>query len=105
VPAILGRSLTRPRRRQVIPRAGVAGQLREHLSRVFPGAGGLSAAIGSPVSLEFPPGFDFRDRAAWAWARRVAAWLASAACSGRARPAVLHARTGPRSRLPALMPG
>ncbi len=73
-------------------RAGVANQLREHLKRVFPGAVALFAELDSPVSLAFLARFDCQDRAGWLSPRRMAAWLASAGYSGRADPAVLHAR-------------
>ena len=73
-------------------RVGVANQLREHLKRVFPGAVGLFADLGSAISLAFLARFDCQDRAGWLSPRRIAAWLAGAGYCGRIGPAVLHAR-------------
>ena len=73
-------------------RVGVANQLREHLKRVFPGAVGLFADLGSANSLAFLARFDCQDRAGWLSPRRIAAWLAGAGYCGRIGPAVLHAR-------------
>jgi transposase len=92
-PATLAlRRACRARKDLVSHRVGVANQLREHLKRVFPAAVGLFAELDSPISLAFLTRFDCQDRADWLSARRMAAWLASAAYCGRVEPVVLHAR-------------
>ncbi len=92
-PATLAlRRACRARKDLVGHRVGVANQLREHLKRVYPGVAGLFADLDSPVSLAFLARFDCQDRAGWLSPKRMAAWLASAGYSGRADPAVLHAR-------------
>ncbi len=92
-PATLAlRRACRARKDLIGHRIGMANQLREHLKRVFPGAVGLFADLGSPVSLAFLARFDCQDRASWLTPRRMAAWLASTGYCGRVDPAVLHAR-------------
>jgi transposase len=86
------RALCRARKDLVAHRVRVANQLREHLSRVFPGAVGLFTKLDSPISLRFVTRFDCQDRADWLTARRLQAWLASAGYCGRTDPTTLHAR-------------
>jgi transposase len=86
------RHTCRARKDLISHRVAVANQLRAHLRNAFPGAVGLFAGIDSPVSLAFLARFDTQDRADWLTPARLGKWLASAGYSGRADPAVLHAR-------------
>jgi transposase len=86
------RRLGRARKDLISHRVGLANQLRAHLRIVFPGAVGLFAEIDSPISLSFLTRFDTQDRADWLSPKRLGAWLASVAYSGKVDPTVLHAR-------------
>jgi transposase len=86
------RSTVRARRDLVGHRVAAANQLRAHLQNVFPGAAALFADIDSPITLTFLSRFTTQEKADWLSPRRLAAWLASVAYSGRTDPAVLHAR-------------
>jgi len=86
------RRLCRARRDLVAHRVAVANQLRAHLATAMPAAVDLFADIDSPISLRFLARSGTQDRADWLSPRRMAAWLASVGYSGRASPAVLHAR-------------
>ena len=86
------RRACRARKDLVSHRVAVANQLRAHLASVFPGAAGLSAEIGSPVSLAFLARFGTQDRAGWLTPARLGRWLAGIGYSGRTDPGVLHAR-------------
>jgi transposase len=59
---------------------------------VFPGAAGLFADIDSLISLAFLTRCPTQGQADWLTAARLARWLSSAGYSGKAGPAVLHAR-------------
>jgi transposase len=86
------RSATRTRKDLVIHRVGAANQLRAHLQIVFPAATTLFADIDSPITLAFLDRFPTQAAADWLSPKRLAAWLNSVHYSGRADPAVLHAR-------------
>jgi transposase len=86
------RSTVRARRDLVGHRVAAANQLRAHLQIVFPGAAALFAEIDSAITLAFLSRFTTQDQADWLSPLRLAAWLKSAAYSGRTDPAVLHAR-------------
>ncbi len=86
------RSTVRSRRDLVGHRVAAANQLRAHLQIVFPGAAALFAEIDSAITLAFLSRFTTQDQADWLSPLRLAAWLKSAAYSGRTDPAVLHAR-------------
>jgi transposase len=86
------RRACRARKDLVSHRVAVTNQLRAHLRNVFPGAAGLFAEPGSPVSLAFLARFDTQDRADWLTPARLGKWLASISYSGGTDPAVLHAR-------------
>jgi hypothetical protein len=86
------RRACRARKDLVSHRVAVTNQLRAHLHNVFPGAAGLFAEPGSPVSLAFLARFDTQDRADWLTPARLGRWLASISYPGRTDPAVLHAR-------------
>jgi hypothetical protein len=102
------RRACRARKDLVSHRVALANQLRAHLRDAFPGAVGLFAETGSPISLKFLARFESQDRAGWLSPRRLAAWLASVGYCGRVDPAVLHARQpcrGFRSRHVSRCPG
>jgi len=86
------RRACRARKDLISHRVAVANQLRAHLRNAFPGAVGLFADIDSAISLAFLTRFDTQDRADWLSPKRLGAWLTSVGYSGRADPAVLHAR-------------
>ncbi len=86
------RRLGRARKDLVRHRVAAANQLRAHLRIVFPGAAGLFAELDSPISLAFLTRFATQDKADWLSPRRLGAWLGSVSYSGKADPAVLHAR-------------
>jgi transposase len=86
------RSTVRARRDLVGHRVAAANQLRAHLQSVFPGAAELFAEVDSDITLAFLSRFTTQEQADWLSPLRLAAWLKSAAYSGRADPAVLHAR-------------
>ena len=86
------RSTVRARRDLVGHRVAAASQLRAHLQTVFPAAAALFAGIDSEITLAFPSRFTTQEQAGWLSPLRLAAWLKSAAYSGRADPAALHAR-------------
>jgi transposase len=86
------RSAVRARRDLVGHRVAAANQLRAHLQAVFPGAAELFAHVDSDITLAFLGRFTTQEQADWLSPLRLAAWLKSAAYSGRADPAVLHAR-------------
>jgi transposase len=86
------RSAVRARRDLVGHRVAAASQLRAHLEVVFPAAAVLFADIDSAITLTFLARFTTQEQADWLSPGRLAAWLASAAYSGRADPAALHAR-------------
>jgi transposase len=86
------RRTCRARRDLVAHRVGAANQLRAHLRAVFPGAAGLFAEIDSLISLAFLTRFPVQDKADWLTPARLSRWLSSAGYSGKADPAVLHAR-------------
>jgi transposase len=86
------RRACRARRDLVAHRVGAANQLRAHLRAVFPGAAGLFADIDSLITLAFLTRFPTQDKADWLTPARLGRWLSSAGYSGKADPAVLHAR-------------
>jgi transposase len=86
------RASVRARRDLVGHRVAAANQLRAHLQCVFPAAVTLFASIDSAISLTFLGRFTTQEQADWLSPRRLGAWLASAAYTGRTDPAVLHAR-------------
>jgi len=86
------RTSVRARRDLVGHRVAAANQLRAHLQIVFPAAATLFASIDSAITLTFLDRFTTQEQADWLSPRRLAAWLASAACSGGTGPCVLHAR-------------
>jgi transposase len=86
------RRACRARKDLVSHRVGVANQLRAHLRNVLPGAVGLFAELDSAVSLTFLTRFPTQDTADWLTPTRLGKWLAAIGYSGRADPAVLHAR-------------
>lgn len=86
------RSAVRARRDLVGHRVAMANQLRAHLQTVFPAAAALFAEVDSDITLAFLSRFTTQEQADWLSPKRLAAWLKSAAYSGRADPAVLHAR-------------
>jgi transposase len=94
------RSAVRARRDLVGHRVAAANQLRAHLQIVFPAAAALFADIDSDITLAFLSRFTTQEQADWLSPLRLAAWLKSAAYSGRTDPAVLHARllTAPRGK-------
>jgi len=86
------RSTVRARRDLVGHRVAAANQLRAHLQIVFPAAAALFADIDSAITLAFLSRFTSQEQADWLSPKRLAAWLKSVAYSGKADPAVLHAR-------------
>jgi len=86
------RSTVRARRDLVGHRVAAANQLRAHLEIVFPAAAALFADIDSAITLAFVSRFTTQEQADWLSPLRLAAWLKSVSYSGRADPAVLHAR-------------
>src|ERR1700722_11940560 len=86
------RSAVRARRDLVVHRVAAANQLRAHLQIVFPAAAALFAAIDSEITLAFLSRFTTQEQADWLSPLRLGAWLKSASYSGKADPAVLHAR-------------
>jgi transposase len=86
------RSAVRARRDLVGHRVAAANQLRAHLQIVFPAATVLFADIDSEITLAFLSRFTTQEQADWLSPKRLAAWLKSVAYSGKADPAVLHAR-------------
>jgi transposase len=86
------RSTVRARRDLVGHRVAAANQLRAHLQLAFPAATGLFAAIDSEITLAFLSRFTTQEQADWLSPLRLAAWLKSVSYSGKADPAVLHAR-------------
>jgi transposase len=57
------RAVVRTRKDLVAHRVSVANQLRDHLTRVFPGPIGLFEDLDSAISLKFLTRFDCQDRA------------------------------------------
>lgn len=86
------RSTVRARRDLVGHRVAAANQLRAHLQIAFPAAAALFADVDSEITLAFLSRFTTQEQADWLSPLRLAAWLKSAAYSGKADPAVLHAR-------------
>jgi transposase len=86
------RSAVRARRDLVGHRVAAANQLRAHLQIAFPAATVLFRDIDSVITLAFLSRFTTQEQADWLSPKRLAAWLKSAAYSGRTDPAVLHAR-------------
>ena len=86
------RSAVRARRDLVGHRVAAANQLRAHLQTAFPGSAVLFAEVDSEITLAFLSRFTTQEQADWLSPLRLAAWLKSAAYSGRTDPAVLHAR-------------
>jgi transposase len=86
------RTTVRARRDLVGHRVAAANQLRAHLQLVFPAATVLLADIDSEITLTFLSRFTTQEQADWLSPRRLATWLKSVSCSGKADPAVLHAR-------------
>jgi transposase len=86
------RSTVRARRDLVGHRVAAANQLRAHLQIVFPGAAALFAGIDSEITLAFLSRFTTQEQAGWLSPLRLGAWLKSVSYSGKADPAVLHAR-------------
>jgi transposase len=86
------RSAVRARRDLVGHRVAAANQLRAHLQVVFPAAAVLFAEIDSEITLTFLSRFTTQEQADWLSPKRLAAWLKSVSYSGKADPAVLHAR-------------
>ena len=90
--AVTLRQACRARKDLVGHRVAVCNQLRAHLKIAFPGAVGLFAEPGSPISLAFLARYDCQDRADWLSPGRLAAWLKSQGYCGRKDPAVLYQR-------------
>ena len=86
------RSTVRARRDLVGHRVAAANQLRAHLQNAFPAAAGLFADVDSAITLTFLSRFTTQEQADWLSPKRLAAWLKSVGYSGKADPAVLHAR-------------
>jgi transposase len=86
------RSAVRARRNLVGHRVAAANQLRAHLQVVYPAAAVLFAEIDSEITLTFLSRFTIQEQADWLSPKRLAAWLKSVSYSGKADPAVLHAR-------------
>ncbi|HEY6789535.1 MAG TPA: IS110 family transposase [Trebonia sp.] len=86
------RSTVRARRDLVGHRVAAANQLRAHLEIAFPAGAALFAAIDSAITLAFLSRFTTQEQADWLSPLRLAAWLKSVAYSGKADPAILHAR-------------
>jgi transposase len=97
---VLLRQACRARQDLVRHRVAVTNQLRAHLLIVLPGAVGMFSRLDSPVSLAFLNRFASQDQADWLTGKRLAAWLKTAAYSGRTSPAALHRRlaSAPRGR-------
>lgn len=86
------RATVRARRDLVGHRVAAANQLRAHLQTVFPAAAALFADVDSDITLAFLSRFTTQEQADWLSPLRLAAWLKSAAYSGKKDPAALHAR-------------
>jgi transposase len=86
------RSTVRARRDLVSHRVAAANQLRAHLQTVFPAGAVLFAEVDSAITLAFLTRFTTQEQADWLSPLRLAAWLKSVSYSGKADPAVLHAR-------------
>jgi transposase len=86
------RQACRARTDLVRHRVAVTNQLRAHLQVAFPGAAGLFSRLDSAISLAFLGRSGCQDRAGWLTEKRLAAWLKTAAYSGRTSPAELYRR-------------
>lgn len=97
---VLLRQACRARKDLVRHRVAVGNQLRAHLLIMLPGAATLFSRIDSAVSLAFLNRFGCQDQADWLTEKRLAAWLNTAAYSGRTSPAELYQRlaSAPRGK-------
>jgi transposase len=83
------RALSRAREDLVQTRVGLANQLRAELERCWPAAAVIFAQIDSPISLAFLARYPSPNDARGLGDKRVAAFLARHAYSGRRTPAQL----------------
>lgn len=86
------RALVRSRDDLVAERLALANRLRALLDSFWPGAATIFADVDSPIALAFLRRYPTPDSAARLGEKRLAAFLASHAYSGRRSPAALLAR-------------
>ncbi|WP_293788032.1 IS110 family transposase [uncultured Aeromicrobium sp.] len=86
------RRACRARKDLVTHRVAAGNQLRTHLRNALPATVGLFKDIDSQISLAFLTRFDTQDKLDWLTPVRLGQWLSKQAYSGRANPAVLHAK-------------
>ena len=86
------RRACRARKDLVTHRVAAGHQLRAHLRNALPATVGLFKDIDSQISLAFLTRFDTQDKLDWLTPVRLGQWLSKQAYSGRANPAVLHAK-------------
>lgn len=86
------RALTRAREDLVEARVALANQLRAQLERFWPGAAWLFADLDSPIALSFLERYPSPHDARGLGEKRMQAFLARNAHSGRRKPAELLAR-------------
>ena len=86
------RRACRARKDLVTHRVAAGNQLRAHLRNALPATVGLFKDIDSQISLAFLTRFDTQDKLDWLTPVRLGHWLSKQAYSGRANPAVLHAK-------------
>ncbi len=86
------RRACRARKDLVTHRVAAGNQLRAHLRNALPATVGLFKDIDSQISLAFLTRFDTQDKLDWLTPVRLGQWLSKQAYSGRANPAVLHAK-------------
>jgi transposase len=94
------RALSRAREDLVQTRVGLANQLRAELERFWPGATQIFATLDSPIALAFLARYPSPTDAHSLGEKRLAAFLARHAYSGRRQPAELLAklRSAPTGR-------
>jgi transposase len=94
------RALSRAREDLVQTRVGLANQLRAELERFWPGAAQIFATVDSPIALAFLERYPSPIDAHSLGEKRLAAFLARYAYSGRRQPAELLAklRSAPSGR-------
>jgi transposase len=86
------RALTRAREDLVEARVALANQLRAELERFWPGAACLFAEVDSPIALSFLERYPSPRDARGLGVKRMEAFLARNAYSGRTKPVELVAR-------------
>jgi transposase len=98
------RALSRAREDLVQTRVALANQLRAELDRFWPGAGEIFADVDSPIALAFLQRYPTPQHTTGLGEKRLAAFLARHAYSGRRQPGELleRLRAAPSGRIEAL---